>query len=43
MGIVIAMWSGLFFRKYGYNFYEILILLCFVMGMGIDIPEPLTM
>ncbi|GAB2686435.1 hypothetical protein GCM10027037_05460 [Mucilaginibacter koreensis] len=34
MGMMIAMWTKLFFRKYGYNFYEILILLCFVMGIG---------
>jgi hypothetical protein len=34
MGIFIALWLRLFFRKYDYIFYEILILLCFVMGMG---------
>lgn len=34
MGIFIALWLKLFFRKYNYNFYEILIMLCFVMGMG---------
>ena len=34
MGVFIAFWLKLFFRKYGYNFFEILILLCFVMGMG---------
>ncbi len=34
MGIFIAIWIKIFFKKYGYNFYEILILLCFVMGMG---------
>ena len=34
MGIFIAFWLKIFFRKYGYNFYEILILLCFVMGIG---------
>ena len=34
MGIPIAWWTKLFFRKYDYNFFEILILLCFVMGMG---------
>lgn len=32
MGIFIAVWLRLFFRKAGYNFFEILILLCFVMG-----------
>ena len=34
MGIFIAFWTKLFFKKYGYNFFEILILLCFIMGMG---------
>jgi hypothetical protein len=34
MGIFIAFWTKLFFRKYKYNFFEILILLCFVMGTG---------
>ena len=34
MGVFIALWLKLFFRKYNYNFYEILIMLCFVMGMG---------
>lgn len=34
MGVFIAFWTKLFFRKYNYNFFEILILLCFVMGTG---------
>lgn len=34
MGIFIALWIKLFFRKQPFNIYEILILLCFVMGMG---------
>ena len=34
MGIFIAIWTKIFFRKYNYNFYEILILLCFVIGMA---------
>ncbi|MFD2910120.1 DUF3667 domain-containing protein [Flavobacterium ardleyense] len=34
MGIFIAFWIKIFFKKYGYNFFEILILLCFVMGIG---------
>ena len=34
MAIFIAGWIKLFFRKYEYNFFEILILLCFVMGVG---------
>ncbi len=34
MGMYIAFWAKLFFRKYDYNFFEILILLCFIMGIG---------
>jgi len=34
MGVFISMWLKLFFKKYSYNFFEILILLCFVMGIG---------
>lgn len=34
MSIFIAFFIKLFFRKSGYNFYEIIILLCFVMGIG---------
>ena len=34
MGVFIAFWTKLFFRKYPYNFFEILILLCFVMGIA---------
>jgi len=34
MGICIALWTKLFFRKYSFNLFEILIVLCFVMGMG---------
>lgn len=34
MGILIAFWVKLFCRKSGYNFFEILIMLCFVMGTG---------
>lgn len=37
MGVFIALWTKLLFRKYDYNFYEILILLCFVMGIGMII------
>jgi hypothetical protein len=32
MGIFIALWLQLFCRKAGYNFFELLIMLCFVMG-----------
>jgi len=34
LGIFITLWLRLFFRSYPYNFFEILILLCFVMGIG---------
>ena len=34
MGVFIALWLKVFFRKHQYNIFEILILLCFVMGMG---------
>ncbi|MEE9363825.1 MAG: DUF3667 domain-containing protein [Cellulophaga sp.] len=34
MGVFIAFWTKLFFKKYNYNFFEILILLCFVMGIA---------
>jgi hypothetical protein len=34
MGIFIALWIKFLFRKTNYNIYEILIMLCFVMGMA---------
>jgi hypothetical protein len=34
LGIFIALWTKLFFKKHNFNFFEILILLCFVMGIG---------
>lgn len=34
MGVFIALWIKLIFRTYGYNFFEILVLLCYTMGMG---------
>ena len=34
MGIFIALWLKLFFRKSPFNIFEILILLCFVMGIA---------
>ena len=34
MGVFIAFFIRLFFKKTEYNFYEILILLCFVIGIG---------
>jgi len=33
-GLFIALWLKIFFRKSDYNFYEIVILLCFAMGIG---------
>lgn len=34
MSIFIAGWIKLFFKKYNYNIFEIIILLCFVLGIG---------
>ena len=34
MGVFIAWWLKLFFKKYDFNFYEIIIMLCFTIGMG---------
>ncbi|MBC6993594.1 DUF3667 domain-containing protein [Neolewinella lacunae] len=34
MAVFIGFWIKVFFRKYQFNYFEILILLCFVMGMG---------
>lgn len=34
ISVFIAGWIKLFFRKQGFNIYEILILLCFIIGMG---------
>jgi hypothetical protein len=33
IGVFVVFWLKMFFRKYGYNFFELLILLCFVIGM----------
>ena len=35
MGAFVAFWTKVFFKKYGYNFFEILILLCFLMGIEV--------
>ncbi len=43
MGIFIAFWIKLFFKSYNYNFFEILILLCFVLGMGMLILSALAL
>lgn len=34
IAVFFAFWIKLLFRKYGYNFFEILILLCFIFGIG---------
>ncbi|TXB60547.1 DUF3667 domain-containing protein [Phaeodactylibacter luteus] len=34
MAIFIALWLRLFFRKYAYNIFELLVALCFIMGTG---------
>ncbi|WP_286896916.1 MULTISPECIES: DUF3667 domain-containing protein [Sphingobacterium] len=33
IGLFIAFWAKLFFNKYGFNFFEIVILLCFILGI----------
>ncbi|MEA5401775.1 DUF3667 domain-containing protein [Arcicella sp. DC2W] len=33
-GIFIAIWLKVLFKKYGYNFFELLIMLCFVQGIS---------
>ena len=43
MGIFIAFWLKVFFKKHDYNFFETLILLCFVMGMGMLIYAALAL
>ena len=43
VGIFIAFWTKLFFRKYDYNFFEILILLSFVIGIGMLIYSVFTL
>lgn len=37
MSIFIGLWLKILFRKYPFNFFEIIILLCFVMGVGMII------
>ena len=34
IGAFIALWLKVFFKKYGYNFFELLIMLCFVTGVA---------
>lgn len=33
-GVFIAIWLKVFFKKYGYIFFELLIMLCFVQGIS---------
>ena len=33
-GLLMAFWLKMFFRKYGYNIFEIFILICFVSGIS---------
>ncbi len=33
-GIFIAIWLKVFFKKYGYNFFEMLVMLCFAQGIS---------
>jgi len=35
MTIIIALWIRVFFRMYTYNYYEIFVLLCYVMGVSV--------
>jgi hypothetical protein len=34
IGIFVAFWLKVLFKKYGYNFYELLIMLCFALGIS---------
>ncbi len=34
MAVFIAFWLKLFFRKHPFNLFEILVMLCYIMGMG---------
>ena len=36
-GVLIAIWLKVFFKKYGYNFFELLVMLCYVLGISIVI------
>lgn len=43
IGGFIALFIKLFFRKHNYNFYEILILICYVSGASVLIGIPITL
>lgn len=34
LALFIGLWLRIFFRKYAFNYFEILILLCYIMGVG---------
>lgn len=34
MAFFIGLWLKIFFRKHPYNFFEVLVLLCYIMGIG---------
>lgn len=34
-GALTAIWLKVFFKKYGYNFFELLVMLCYVLGISI--------
>lgn len=34
LAVFIAFWIQIFFKKYGYNFFEIIVLLSYLMGIG---------
>jgi hypothetical protein len=34
IGVFVGTWIKLFFIKYDFNFYEVLVLLCYVLGVG---------
>jgi len=34
IAVFIALWLKVFFKKYGFNFFELLIMLCFVTGIA---------
>lgn len=35
IGVFVALWIKIFFKKYRYNIYEILVILCYVLGEAI--------
>ena len=43
MGVFIALWAKLFFRRSPYNLFEILVMLCFLMGMAMLILATFTL